>query len=102
MSEPRDAVDDLLPWDGGLPPFGELIASLGGIGADDEDAADDEVLGMMEMESLRLALSIEFVVREGAGGVPQVNGSTPTQWTETTVLPVFHRLSLHVVRERDG
>lgn len=77
-----------------IPPFAELIASLASID-DDEEAGDDA----MDLEGINLSLSIELAIQDDESGVPQVLGSTPTQWIETTVMPAFHRLRLHIAVE---
>ena len=56
----------------------------------------------MDVEEIRLGLAIELEVRDADGPRPRVTGSTPTQWTETTILPVFHRLSMRITRETDA
>ena len=82
-----------------LPPFAELVAGLSEIDGDDERERDE----VMELEGLTLSLAIEMAVRNEEGGFPLVCGSTPTQWTETTVMPAFHRLTLRIaVEERDA
>ena len=104
MNEPElalptvsDTEDDDTAWGGDLPPFGVLVEALADIEpVDDEPNAAADT---MEIEGITLSLSIELAVRESEGGAPVVRGSTPTQWTETTVLPVFHRLTMHIVRE---
>ena len=89
-------------WSDELPPLAELVALLGSI--DEQDPEDEPDQGAAaaepcaELEELVLSLAIELEVRDGQGRQPRVTGSTPTQWTETTVLPVFHRLTLHVTR----
>jgi hypothetical protein len=94
---PTLADGDEMAWDYDLPPFGVLVEALADIepGDDEPDAAAET----MEIEGITLSLAIELAVRETDGGAPVVRGSTPTQWTETTVLPVFHRLTMHIVRE---
>ena len=89
---PEDAYD---PTD--LPPFAEVVGALADI--DDVTGADD---GTMDVEEIRLGLAIELEVRDADGTRPRVTGSTPTQWTETTIMPVFHRLSMRITRETDA
>ena len=89
---PEDAYD---PAD--LPPFAEVVGALADI--DDVTGADD---GTMDVEEIRLGLAIELEVRDADGPRPRVTGSTPTQWTETTIMPVFHRLSMRITRETDA
>jgi hypothetical protein len=87
-------------WSADLPPLAELVASLGDV--DDEADPDDQVVDSMDIDQITLTLAIELEVRDADTERPRVTGSTPTQWTETTVLPVFHRLSMRVARAPDG
>jgi len=96
-------VTDVAPvdaWSADLPPLAELVASLGDI--DEEADPDDQVVDSMDIDQITLTLAIELEVRDADTERPRVTGSTPTQWTETTVLPVFHRLSMRVARAPDG
>ena len=85
-------------WSDQLPPFAELVAGLAGLDVPDEG---DAAMPTAALEEIRLTLAIELEVRENAGRT-RVTGSTPTQWTETTVLPAFHRLSMRITRSDDA
>jgi hypothetical protein len=85
-------------WSDQLPPFAELVAGLAEVDVPDEQ---ERAMPAAELEEIRLTLSIELEVRED-GGRTRVTGSTPTQWTETTVLPAFHRLSMRITRSDDA
>ena len=85
-------------WSDQLPPLAELVAGLSDIDVPDDD---ESAMSAAELEQIRLTLSIELEVRED-GGRTRVTGSTPTQWTETTVLPAFHRLSMRITRSDDA
>jgi hypothetical protein len=90
-------------WGDDLPPFGALVAGLADVGSDRlGEGADDTELEMAELEEIVLTLAIELEVRDAEQLGPRVTGATPTQWTETTVLPVFHRLSLHITKMDDA
>lgn len=53
----------------------------------------------MFVESLQISMPFELDVHLDAGGCVSLAGSPPTQYTETTILPVFHQLKLRVVTE---
>jgi hypothetical protein len=53
-------------------------------------------VGAMAVERLDLDLPVEFDVTALAGTVARVGVGPPTQWVETTVMPVFHRMRLTV------
>jgi hypothetical protein len=98
--EPSDASAS---WQTDLPAFAELVASLSDI--DEVEDADEDLAApprTMDLDEITLSLAIELEVRDAESERPRVTGSTPTQWTETTVLPVFHRLSMRVARVIDG
>ncbi len=81
------------------------IAAEDGMNPDRTDAhpTRDTVAGRtMDIEGITLSLAIELAVRPDARGQVQVRGSTPTQWTATTVMPAFHKLTMHITREADG
>jgi hypothetical protein len=93
----EDDHEENAPESYDLPPFAEIVAAL----ADIDEATDDEG-GTMDVEEIRLALAIELEVRDADGDAVRVTGSTPTQMTETTVMPVFHRLTMRITRESDA
>lgn len=96
LPEDVPIVDD---WSHELPPFAELVAGLTALEEDDDGGGP--ALPSADLEEIRLTLAIELEVRED-GGRTRVTGSTPTQWTETTVLPAFHRLSMRITRSDDA
>ncbi len=92
------------PPDYALPLFGDFVAAL----ADMDDPEDDDKdplaaarAGIVAIERIALALSVEVEVVSNESGGVAVRGSTPTQYTETTVMPLFHRLTLHVGLDPD-
>jgi hypothetical protein len=92
-------VDAGHPWGDDLPPFSTLVAAMADLDPTDGAAGvDDDV----DVEEIALSLAIELAVRDDGRGVPRVRSSTPTQWTETTVMPVYHRLSLRIARAPDA
>ncbi len=78
-------------------PFGRLLSEVADIEEQLSSLPEAEAL---RIEQIRLDLPLEIRVQIDADGGLQVLGSPPTQRTETTILPVFHRLTLRV--ERDG
>jgi hypothetical protein len=77
-----------------LPAFGALLAGL----AEIDDAGDEE----LAIDEIRIACPVELDVVTEHDTVIEVRGSTPTQWTETTVLPVFHSLGMRITRSDGG
>jgi len=79
-----------------LPPFAALIAALGDVDEADEDEYAEARARIMDVDRITLTLAIEMSVEPAEAGSLRVRGSTPTQWTETSVMPVFHKLTMHI------
>jgi hypothetical protein len=81
-----------------LPALAEMVGAL----FEDIVALDADGEGA-RVESLRVELPVEVdiaLAEGGEGGVAAVRVSPPTSYTETSVMPVLHRLLLRL--ERDG
>lgn len=77
-------------------PIAELIQEFMSV----QTQIVDPVTGYaMTVEEMKLDLPIELKVAVAGDRVTHVKASPPTQLFETTVMPVFHRLRLRVVRE---
>jgi hypothetical protein len=98
MLEPDDGSDAEYET-GDLPPFADLVAGLGDI--DDEDDESGVRSTILDIERVAVSLAIECAVDVTEDAL-RVLGSTPTQWTETTVMPVFHKLTMHIEKSGDG
>lgn len=53
-------------------------------------------IGAMEVERLEVDLPMEVDVTALGDKVARIGIGPPTQWVETTVMPVFHRIRLVV------
>jgi hypothetical protein len=70
--------------------------------ADLTDRLEDPESGYaLEIERVNVELPIELGIAVDDEGAVTLSGSAPTQTTETTILPVFHRMSLQIVPD-DG
>lgn len=87
--------DDLDP----LAPIADLIHSLTDY---EKQRVDPETGQVLTVEEIKVDVPIELRVSEGEAGLFTVEGSAPSQRTETTVLPVFHLMQLRIVKDRDG
>lgn len=85
------------PDDWSLPPIAALVAGL----ADIDETAEELSAGSLSIDELSVASPMELEVLVDDDGTLRLTGSTPTQWTETTVLPVFHAIRLTIARS-DG
>jgi len=88
-------IDDLLPDELHLP-FSRLLAELVDL---EEHLSSLPEVKASSVEQIRLDLPLEFLVQSDADGKLRVLGSPPTQRTETTILPVFHRMVIRVTRD---
>ncbi len=66
----------------------------------DEILADPQTGSTMQLEAVKLEMPLELRIQADETGKLSLNGSAPTQTTETTIMPVFHRLKLHVEVDR--
>lgn len=80
-------VDDrLMP----LPPLAEFLIDLAAVSSDDLDVPDAARLGLA---SIRIEMPIEIEIDDTTTAI---RATPPTQWTRTTVMPVLHRLMVHI------
>lgn len=54
----------------------------------------------VDLQAMRLDLPVELQVEVDGDGRPRIGLAPPTQTTDTTILPVFHRMTIAI--ERDG
>jgi hypothetical protein len=87
MAEPGAFADEFR-----FPSLAELVEEFAAFA--DGDAGDEGGL----VESIRLELPVELWVEPGADGRVEVGITAPTQRTETSYLPVFHRFTLTLER----
>jgi hypothetical protein len=94
-AQPVTGIDDLLPDELHLP-FAHLLSELADV---EEHVRSLDEAEALSIEQIRLDLPVEFLVQVDSNGKLRVLGSPPTQRTETTFLPVFHRMVLCVTRD---
>jgi hypothetical protein len=83
-----------------LPALAEMIGALF-----EELAQADEDEGSAELVAVTVDLPIEVDVAmhaDSAGEVATVRVGPPTLYTETSVMPVFHRLMLRLEPQHGG
>src|SRR5688500_5580944 len=78
---------------GALAPFSALVPDI--------TAAPDEVIDntmglRLTMQSMRVSLPFEMDVLVGDDGRVRLAGAPPTQYTETSVMPIFHQLTVNI------
>ena len=84
------------PFDERVAPFGQFVVALSIAAAPTGDPMLDAT---MHVERLELELPCELQVLQAPDGALTIGGSAPTQRVETTVMPVFHRVAVTVVRQ---
>jgi hypothetical protein len=123
---PALAAEELAPFDGEVEPFDEepkptdefaspeepakpfdesllyfsafvesLTADIGGRVTDEHDIAS------MSVEEVLVTMPVELEINIDENAHVVVGGAPPTQRTETSVMPVFHRLTLRLVRDEE-
>jgi hypothetical protein len=94
-----DAVAQAKAPDRGLlMPVSELVGKLTDY---PKFMADPQTGQAMTIEQLTVDMPIELKVAVNPDGTVNVKGSPPTQLIQTTVMPVFHRMRVKVVRKDD-
>jgi hypothetical protein len=77
-----------------LAPLSETVEQL----ADLTDPLEDPVSGQtFQIEQVTVNLPIELNISVNDEGNVTLRSSAPTQTTETTIFPVFHRLNLQII-----
>ena len=75
--------------DGTLPSLGSMLAAL---------VEDADLPGLVGL-TIGVDLPVELDVWSEQEAVTGIGAAPPTQIVETTIMPVFHRLSVEVVWE---
>lgn len=82
-----------------LVPIAEMIHSLTDY---EKQRFDPETGQLLTVDKITVEIPIELRVSEGETGRVTIEGSAPSQRTETTVLPIFHHLQLRIVKDPHG
>lgn len=81
------------PDDDPLMPFAEVVSTLVDYGGQVGDPRSGLVL---TVDRVKLDTPIEIRPEVSADGTVRLKGAPPTQHTETTILPVFHQMTMTV------
>ena len=76
-----------------LIPFADMIQQLVDYGEPLEDPLSNQA---MMIEKVKVEMPVEFKVLVDDDGKATLKTNAPTQSTETTIMPVFHRMKLTV------
>ncbi|MEG5173074.1 hypothetical protein [Microcoleus sp. B3-D7] len=77
-----------------LTPFAQVIDKL----VDYGDPLENPITGQaLKISEVKVAMPLELRVEPKAAARVALKASAPTQKTETTIMPVFHRLTLRIV-----
>jgi hypothetical protein len=99
-----DGVEVEDPWaEYRLPSLAEMVLAFswfdGGELRAEGDEEDEMAYDGVDLEALRLNLPVELQVEVDGDGRPRIGLAPPTQTTETTILPVFHRMTIAIERD---
>ena len=78
-------------------PLAEVVEQLTGW---EEMLVDSQTGSTMHVETVKLEMPLELRVQADEMGKVSLNGSAPTQATQTTIMPVFHRIKLRLEIDR--
>ncbi|MBD2503166.1 hypothetical protein [Anabaena azotica] len=77
-----------------LAPLAQVIDQL----VDYGDPLEDPITGQaLKISEVKVAMPLELRVETKAAAQVALKASAPTQKTETTIMPVFHRLTLRIL-----
>lgn len=88
-----------------LPPLAEVVASLVPVFGDEANEVNEDheaellppvAVAPLRLEQITLAFPLELEAHTAAGRLVALGASPPTQYTETTIMPVFHHLRLTI------
>lgn len=91
--DPEHEAEDALP---------SLAAMIGALLSQEDDDVEPEVEGSPFIESMTIELPVELALEAGESDALATRCSPPTQYTKTSVMPVFHKLRVRVVRSNGG
>jgi hypothetical protein len=80
--------------DDALPPLAGMLLGLAVLDEEGEVMSELESPGAATIERIIIAFPAELDVWTAEGEVTALGASPPTQYTETTIMPVFHHLRL--------
>lgn len=72
----------------GLPPFADVVLALAAV------AQDDRTEATMDIAQVRVSFPVELEIEADEHGRVSVGGAPPLLRTRTSVMPVFHQLTL--------
>lgn len=81
-----------------LPDLGDFVAGL--VELEEPDVPEGAVVPTVE--SITIELPIELTLESAAGGELKTRCGPPTQYTSTSVMPVFHQLRMRIVPHDGG
>lgn len=79
-----------------LPPLSGFLSGMLALDAAGRRTGETLVVSDFTFDS-----PVELDLRVGPGGDPVLGAGPPTQWIETTVMPVFHHLIVRIALEDD-
>jgi hypothetical protein len=82
-----------------LIPFADMVQQLVDYGEPLEDPLSNQ---SMMIEKVKVEMPVEIKVLVDDDGTTTLKSNAPTQSTETTIMPVFHRMRLTVELEDES
>lgn len=87
-----------MPWDSPLAALADLVAACADLAGDPDDGGHAPAVGEAGLRVIELIVEspVEMAIRADERGVVELVAAPPRQAMETTVMPVLHRIRLHV------
>ena len=87
MGTPHELIDEsMLEWSEFISQMTEVDGYL----------RDDEMGTAMQLETVEMSMPIQLDLHVGEDGRVILSGSPPLYYVDTTILPVFHQLSIKI------
>ena len=93
MAEDEREPGQERPFTDALPPFAEVVT---GVAAMEPEEVSD---GAVDIDNIWVSFPVELEVVLDDAGTLQVRGAPPLVRTRTGFMPVYHQVSLRIVKE---
>ncbi|MBL6445548.1 hypothetical protein JMN32_04465 [Fulvivirga sp. 29W222] len=93
-NEPADAQSEV---DEAMLEMSEFVYEMSDI---DGYLTSEEAEFALKMEGAELDIPVQLDIRVAEDGTVKIGGSPPLYYVETTVMPVFHQMKIHIQRDK--
>lgn len=90
-------IQDRKEVDEAMLEMGEFVYEMSDI---DGYLTSEEAEFALKMEHVELDMPIQLDVKVAEDGTVKIGSSPPLYYVETTVMPVFHQMKIHIERDK--